>query len=343
MSNWSATLAQLRLQMTEATYNALLARSQADAPVASALTIHVESDTARQWLEARLTGTVERAVARVYGQALRVRFVNGAGPAESVVEVEAEPEPVGQAEIEPAALNSALVDLIRTWTKKFVKHPRQVSLFWQNYFSRRYRFAGAMAVPTWLWLRDQYDTNQGERGWTPVREYWLKDLASMVNCPIQKMTGVVRMCPVYRKALKDARPLSACCGRYRGARLVISEDSGGRCDYRVAGVIEALIREGWLAFRKLGTASRNTHYHLQAYRYPPLLTPAQFEVLTPANQKHFTAFLDGELHISLDEWRAVEIESFMDAWFERSGLSLESAPGAVLNVFTRKDIFLNHF
>jgi chromosomal replication initiator protein len=75
--NWQATLDELSLQMTRATFNAWLRDAtflQRDGDI---FVIGVRSQAAKEWLENRMQGVVERALATVVEEKVKVSFVSG--------------------------------------------------------------------------------------------------------------------------------------------------------------------------------------------------------------------------------------------------------------------------
>jgi hypothetical protein len=76
---WQAALGELQLELTRATFETWLRNSRLVACEDGVFVIGVANTYARDWLESRLRGVVERALERVAGEPLRVRFVVGEG------------------------------------------------------------------------------------------------------------------------------------------------------------------------------------------------------------------------------------------------------------------------
>ncbi|MGC8946011.1 MAG: helix-turn-helix domain-containing protein [Anaerolineae bacterium] len=72
---WQRALGELQLELTRATFETWLRGSRAIACEDGTFVIRVANTYAREWLESRLRTTVERALARVAGRSLSVRFV----------------------------------------------------------------------------------------------------------------------------------------------------------------------------------------------------------------------------------------------------------------------------
>jgi chromosomal replication initiator protein len=68
-------LGELQLELTRATFDTWLRPTRAVRRDDGALVVQVASVYAREWLESRLQGMVERAVERVAGEPLTVQFV----------------------------------------------------------------------------------------------------------------------------------------------------------------------------------------------------------------------------------------------------------------------------
>ncbi len=76
---WQAVLEQLQLELTRATFDTWLRPTRAVGREEEVLVVRVASVYACEWLESRLRGVVERALERVAGEPLRIRFVVGEG------------------------------------------------------------------------------------------------------------------------------------------------------------------------------------------------------------------------------------------------------------------------
>jgi len=72
---WQATLAELQLQMTQATFDTWLRDSNLLQLEDGVCVVEVKNDYAKNWLEHRLLSTIERALVRVLGRAVELEFV----------------------------------------------------------------------------------------------------------------------------------------------------------------------------------------------------------------------------------------------------------------------------
>jgi len=321
--NWQKTIQFLAL--TRPAIRQLLGDSTVRSLESGCLTVHVSRDGARQHLE-RISREVEAAVSTVWGERLRVEFVNGAT---SEIPRSAAPEP--EPEPAPAVGNLALMDLLSR--PIWIKHPRYLSLFYQPYFLTFSRFAGPRAFPIWQFLRDRVQPDREyKNAWTPAWEVLLKDLAEMTGFSSQQLTGCWRICPAYA-------PGQPCCQR-NGTPGRRAED---RCSYWAAGVLQLLIEHGLAVVHVLGTASRNTRYVLQVYRRVGLLTPWQVDRLPADIQRAHQLFLSQDLGLDYEVWRQIEAVNLTRLWRDDTGLSLAVEGAGVLNAQAFKSFFLPSF
>lgn len=72
---WKATLGELELQMTKATFNTWLKDARLLACDEHEYVVGVRNDYAKDWLENRLEDTITRTLTTIAGKAVRVRFV----------------------------------------------------------------------------------------------------------------------------------------------------------------------------------------------------------------------------------------------------------------------------
>jgi chromosomal replication initiator protein len=72
---WKATLGELELQMTKATFNTWLKDTKLVSAQNGAFTISVRNDYAKDWLENRLRDTIVRTLANIVGQPVTLHFV----------------------------------------------------------------------------------------------------------------------------------------------------------------------------------------------------------------------------------------------------------------------------
>lgn len=85
-SAWKATLGELELQMTKATFNTWLRDAYLISGEKDVYTIGVRNDYAKDWLENRLCDTIVRTLSAIVGRGVELRFVvEGEGEAASPI------------------------------------------------------------------------------------------------------------------------------------------------------------------------------------------------------------------------------------------------------------------
>jgi chromosomal replication initiator protein len=72
---WKATLGELELQMTKATFNTWLKDARLLTKEEDEFVIGVRNDYAKDWLENRLHDTILRTLRAIYRQRVKIRFV----------------------------------------------------------------------------------------------------------------------------------------------------------------------------------------------------------------------------------------------------------------------------
>jgi hypothetical protein len=148
-------------------------------------TVGVHNEHAKEWLENRLQGMIQRTLASVCGQAVNVQFVvwRQAGmerapePALEAVDVEG-PSPEAVIEFDASEIGFFPVDLY-------------AGTFWRPYLTRRSRYAWAV----WEIVRAEDKRGKvakAETPWTPPATWSAPELAELVGCGIQAITGLNR-------------------------------------------------------------------------------------------------------------------------------------------------------
>ena len=72
---WQATLGELQLQLTGATYNTWLGRARFISHEDGTFIIGVHNGYAKDWLENRLLSMIKRTLTNITGRSVEVRFV----------------------------------------------------------------------------------------------------------------------------------------------------------------------------------------------------------------------------------------------------------------------------
>lgn len=99
---WHATLGELQLQMTKATFDTWVRPTHAIEYNNGAMTVSVHSAYAKEWLENRLQATIQRTVTGIVGESVSIRYVvkdknasrngNGSSGADATVSLLQEPQ-----------------------------------------------------------------------------------------------------------------------------------------------------------------------------------------------------------------------------------------------------------
>ncbi len=97
---WSTVLSQLQMDMPRASYETWVAGTEAMTLENDVLTISTRNAYARDWLDSRLTSTVQRLLVGILNRSVSVRFVVGDEPPEEM-EAEAEETDEPELNIEP--------------------------------------------------------------------------------------------------------------------------------------------------------------------------------------------------------------------------------------------------
>jgi len=187
---WQVAMGELQLQLTGATFSSWLGRARLVGYADGLFTVGVHSTHAKDWLENRLRGMIERSLFSVCGRAVTVQFIvqrqDGAERApEPALEVVALDEPRIEAAIEfdpiefdPSEIGFFPVDVY-------------AGTFWRPYLTRRSRYAWA------IWEIVRAEDRRGkvakaEAPWTPPATWSAPELAELAGCGIQAITGVSR-------------------------------------------------------------------------------------------------------------------------------------------------------
>lgn len=302
---WRDTLTALRLQMTQATYDQLLAGSVAVALSDDALTVQVVGQGARDMLAARLRSMVERTLSREAGHDLAVTFVAGQ-PAEMPAALpQPEPQPTPEPETEPASWLT-FDHTVGGWAK----HSHYVVKFWRAYL-------GAAPFDVWEFLRSL--CKDASVTWTPVREIRLKEIATRTGFSPQRIGGVWRGCPAFDEALLERGEVIECCERWPATERTTTRATAafpqGRptCRHWVPGALEILAEEGLIVWHKTGTHSTNLMIRVQALYSLPLLVPNQVERLPRKLQTDHARWTHGLLNGQASAWRSSDLYSALAA------------------------------
>jgi len=281
---WAAVLDELKLQMTEATFDAWL-RNTIGTVDGDRLTVAVKSSYAKDWLENRLLTTVERTVARVAGRSLGIVFrVDGEAPspAPPSTGLKEEEEEVSELDRDLPADCQFSVELVNfdPTTAGFVMTSNYGWQYWQPYLSTIEREHGARTRVAWaLWntLRafPAAWSNRGRPEWPSIQT-----LADMVVCSRKRITGRA------------------------------SRGEGENLRQGFPGAIEILEDEHIVWLHTSGTSAEMIHYSFRVLDNLPLLAPAQVAKLTLLLQERHAREM-ARYKLDYDEWEQLTLSSLL--------------------------------
>ncbi len=176
---WQAALGELQLQMTSATYHTWLSDTRwvATDTDSETLIIAVKNGYAVEWLSNRLYPVVERTLKRITGNGWAAQFVVQ------------EPTPIQRPEWLATEVAWRAPDFDPSDPKKvagWVPVPEYGQLFWAP-------LLGPIAWRVWEIVR-RTDHQGAPHDWTPRVRYSAPELARLVPCGKQALTGRNRQC-----------------------------------------------------------------------------------------------------------------------------------------------------
>lgn len=295
--HWADTLAQLRQQMTTATFDFCLAGSQVLAVRDDgAYRVAVAKPTAVEWLANRLQSSVERALTAIAGRQVELEFVALSGPLpDQAGPREAEELPAGDTRSH-AGLVVANADyhagFFGRGTDGYAQLPHHSTYFWVPLLDR------AFALLNILTATDRRPLSTPAHYWTPPVEYTYTELAGKLNRRHPRyISGDEIECSKSREGrLKGDRPLRTaadCCHSPRYDLLRYKphpRENCLLCLHWKAGLLEVLERWGLVAI-ELKDFGDSYKFRVQAWRLLPILTPYQCRLLTPPLQADYFSWL----------------------------------------------------
>lgn len=311
---WQNTLDQLKLQMTQATFNTRVKPCRLLATEANHFSIGVKDAYAAEWLENRLRDTITRTLSNTLGSEATVAFKvipNGTQHPTTPLDIASEAQPAMIPLIATPEATFAQIDYRKMWfgegTTGFFMRPLYAEKFWQAYLGRAYS----------LWSLIQADNRQNKQFWTRPKKYRYKYLARSLGCGFTTIKGGLRPCDRHEKSKMQGEPFSECCGRYRpvdwGYRTA---DGNHQCMHWNPGLMEKLYHAGLLAIEEKGEADKPRSHilHLQVWTMLPLLTPHQVEKLSDAHQKEHEYWLERvgtQAGFSVSDWESLGAKSLL--------------------------------
>ena len=292
---WARALEQLQLQMSRATFEALLQGTTLTAlEVDHVYVVKTKNRFAGEWLANRLLTTIQRVLAGIVGTEVILKFVTDAPDAPT-------PAPDNVTFVSPANLLAPYdlpfearlfdknavtfieaVDFEHLWLKTgFTQVPDYAIRYWRTYLGR--------AFDLWEFLisEDKRDVKKMLQKkipyWTPARRYSYRSLASVLGCGRPTLTGRLVPCWIYERQKKQARdagqplPSAICCGKYQLHQMRPNGQGEIECQHWLEGLLERLYREGLVAVQRIKHRGkpRAHELRLQAWRLVPVLSPDQ--------------------------------------------------------------------
>jgi hypothetical protein len=289
---WHRVLDQLKLQMTQATFDTWLKETMLISVDAdNVYVIAVQNSFAKDWLENRLFNTIQRTLADIIGTAVSLKFVEGTPEDAAGFDSTMPPTPVVTPDDLPLDLRLSdakamrfveSVDFEHLWLKTgFTQVPDYAIRYWRTYLGR--------AFDLWEFLlsEDKRDVKKMLQKklpyWTPTKRYSYRGLASVLGCGRPTLTGRLAPCWIYERQKKEAReseeplPEASCCGKYYPRQMRPNGQSEMECVHWLEGILERLYREGLVAVQRFKHHGkpRAHELRLQAWRLVPVLTPFQ--------------------------------------------------------------------
>lgn len=295
---WEITQHNLRLQMTQATYDETVKHTCLRNVEGNTWTIGVDDKLALQWLENRLFDTVQRSLTSAVGKPITLQFANGSGPPAAV----AEPEPPVAVEAdlpedlrpeESPGKRLATVDYFQLFfgkgsTAGYAMVSHYASQFWAPYLGRAFL----------LWKRLDADARNSIKvvvnRWSEPQIITYNGLKDALNYPHTRyIGGQIMECPQSVQAIRETeQPLAECCMNHSVIRTKTDQQQRPRCYYWYVGQLEELHKEKLVAIEvtKTGSHPRSQTTRCQVWRFLPMLTP------------HQIGRLNGELKKDHERW-----------------------------------------
>jgi len=321
---WKAALDQLRLQTTQATFNANLKGTTLLEAVDGVYRVGVTNEYAKDWLENRLRGTLERTLSNIANSAITVEFV----VTEKAKGVEAEAElPPSSDEPVFQPVNRFDFPGIDYQKLYYVKSGFQPLAIYHTTFLQAYLgLFSRQAFALWFTLQKFDKRNifktKFKTWWTHPQQISIRHLAGITGASTPTLSGRLVPCWAYEGSKVAGEPYEACCGLHKPSAWYpkgSDEDPETRvCKHWKPGAIEAL-QAHKLLLCQISPSGRTTHF--QVWRVPPLLKPSQVERLPEALRGEHDRWLADYGHlVGLDK----------DTWYkDGEGIDIRDGLGFV--------------
>jgi len=188
---WEATLGELQLQLTGATYNTWLGRARLVAYENGTFTIGVHNQYAQDWLENRLDAMIRRTLTNICGETVDVKFVVWSQETKAVKADEREPA----AEISTDMSGPDTAPEPRPFVAPELPELNEIGWYPVNrYESMFWRpLLGRVAWSVWEIVRaTDLRSKDKKTEWTPVVRWTAPALAEIIGCGKQAIIGASR-------------------------------------------------------------------------------------------------------------------------------------------------------
>ena len=313
---WAEVQAELRLQMTRATYEYHIQQARLLSNGNRIYKIQAGTQESQEWLEHRLKEKVVKAFATVLGYPVDVEFVPvNSSPVSigntvslsGVTTYEADTSssntpPVQSVPVLSACARFALeVDFQSLWfAKGHSSGFTQVADYWLQFWMLFLNKIKPGAFDVWSRVVSDDKRNINDEGfthWTPPRKYTFKELGRVVGTKsLVSVRGGPRSCWANEKNKAETGvALAACCQKYSPTRWHETANHTIRCEHWQTGILEVLYREGLIAVEIIKPPPGKPRSHemrIQAWRNLPLLTPRQVSQLSEWDQLRHNQWLE---------------------------------------------------
>ncbi len=319
VSLWEKVKEQLKLQMTQATFNAWLSNTQLISTENDIWQIAVKSEAAKEWLENRLYKAVSRTVANILNHPVEIEFVVVL-PDDINQSVEVVPSNPVIAEFSNDDTPSTKIDqpdlgltfaqttdfyAIKTKMGRWLPELQYDHIFWGAYLGGQAWLFYRHLLMHWiknLKKKDLplLDMKNSEHHWTsPFRLSYRKAVQWLGKSNQKIIPGGIYEChqsDAYHRIVKQT--LTECCGSYAPHDWKSQPEGGGRCYYWRPGLLHQLFNERLLAI-EIPDTGRAT---VQVWQNLPFLTPHQVRSLNNFLQDQHEQWIEAVICTTTLPW-----------------------------------------
>lgn len=278
---WKATLGELELQMTKATFNTWLRDTKLLEDSPGKMVIGVRNEYAQDWLSQRLNDTIQRTLTAIVGEPVAIEFE--IVPSEPTSHhrppdvPEPEPPPTEDSHPPKAGPGQAHITLFEVDpTRGFVAVPHYALRFWRP-------LIGLIPFTLWEVLRSYgYFVRQGKDEW-PTIEMLVDTISYGSRATIL-------------------------------GRAAITGDSYE--NKAQVGAVDVLVQYRLARHNKAGEGRSTVHY-FDVLDSLPLLSPSQVEKLSKRKQAEHERFIALFKGFNVDAWQSIQAETLInDGWWK---------------------------